>query len=280
MTTDIYSDSYEDFEEEEAEPTEAETKLLRTELEQRAKAAGIPFEVMEGLEEGEVAGKIAFPAGRDKRWFYCWGYGDFQSLLAIDFERYTFLNGYDAVCNYEEGKIEALLRPLAGPVSPRSLYAKLFGVPVQEHSDRWSSAKITVASPNADANTTLTLAPVSTAARVLTGRFGQTAVSLTIQRDGIKQHDQAVSLLRSLSDALFFQIDMLFDLPLSLSRDRQIRRRPRSAKKGGSDLTLTYPKFEFDPAPVSLYWYARTTEVNIFLFYKIIFWNRNFRCLF
>lgn len=274
MISDIDNAPDDEFEEEEHEPSEAETKLLRSELQERCKTAGISFEEMEGLEEGDVAAKIALPAGREKRWVHCWEHGDYQDLLAIDFERYTFLSGYDAVCKYAEGTIEALLRPLGGPSSPRSMYAKLFGVPVNEYNDRWSSAKITVSSPNSDPKTTLTLAPVSPAARTLAGRYGQTAVSLTMHRDGIKQHDQAVALLRSLSDALFFQIDMLFDLPLSLSRDRQARRRPRPTRKSDADLTLTYPKFEFDPAPASLYWYARSAVnmplLQFLAFYQVI----------
>jgi hypothetical protein len=73
----------------------------------------------------------------------------------------------------------------------------------------------------------------------------------------ISQHDQALSLLERLSNSLFFQIDLAFDVPLSLARER--RPLGRAVRRSNSDnqIGIHFPKSEYDEAPISLYWYAR-----------------------
>lgn len=257
------------------EPSQGETKLLRSELEMRCKAAGIQFEEQEGLEDSDIAAKISLPCGREKRWVYCWDHSDFARLLGVQFEQYTFLTGLDAVCRYGEGQIEALVRPLSGPSAPRFAYSRLFGISPQNYNDERSTASITVNSAGVEPKTSVTLSPATNELSALVGVSSRNLLSIKIQRDGITQYDQADALLRRLADALFFQVDLLVDVPLALVRDRRTSLRPRPKKKrGDSAVVLEYPRTEYDSAPVSLYWYARSAVgmplLQFLAYYQVI----------
>lgn len=267
-------DPFEDDDFAKDEPSKDETKLRRAELQDRCKTANIPFEEIEGFEEDDVAARISLQSGREKRWVTCWDHDDFELLLSIPFERYTFLNGLDAICSYDKGTIEALVRPMGSPASPRFLYARLFGVSPQEIGDAWADLGVTLTSPTTDPTTTVTLSRPTKDLSGLIGLRQQFALSLKIQRDGLNQHDQAETILKKLSDALFFQIDLLTDVPLSLGRDRTGSRvRPRK-KKRNAQLELKYPSAEYDSAPVSLYWYARSAVgmplLQFLAYYQVI----------
>lgn len=267
-------DPFEDDDFAEDEPSKDETKLRRTELQDRCKAANIPFEEIEGFEEDDVAARIGLRSGREQRWVICWDHDDFELLLSIPFERYTFLNGLDAICAYDKSEIEAMVRPMGGPASPRMAYARLFGISTQEIGDAWSGLGITLTSPATDPTTTVSLSPPTKELSALVGFRSQYALSLKIQREGLSQHDQAEVILKKLSDALFFQIDLLTDVPLSLSRDRNSSRVRSRRKKRNAQLELKYPSAEYDSAPVSLYWYARSAVgmplLQFLAYYQVI----------
>ncbi|WP_145929287.1 hypothetical protein [Chromobacterium vaccinii] len=194
--------------------------------------------------------------------------------MNIPFERYTFINGLDAICAYDKGEIEALVRPIVSPTSPRIAYARLFGIPPQDMSNAWPDLGITLTSPTTDPVTTVSLSQPTNELSGLLGLGSQFALSLKIQREGVSQHDQAETILKKFSDALFFQIDLLTDVPLSLARDRNsLRVRPRK-KKRNTQLELKYPSTEYDSAPVSLYWYARSAVgmplLQFLAYYQVI----------
>jgi len=236
-------------------PSKGKFNVLRGELQNRCKAANIPFEEVEGFVEEDIAARIALPCGREKRWIYCWDISDYEQLLGIQFERYTFLDGLDAICAYDKGEIEALVRPLAAPMPSRIAYSRLFGISPQEFSSLQPKLGITLSSLSEDPKTTISLSSASKELIALSGR--RSILSLKIQREGISQHEQAQKILQKLSDALFFQIDLLTDVPLLLSRDRKNSHRPKR-KKSDIQLELKYPCAEYDSAPISLYWYARS----------------------
>jgi hypothetical protein len=264
---------FEDDDFEDTEPSKGEITLLHEDLKKRCKAADIPFEEQEAFEEEDVGARIGLQAGREKRWVYCFRHEDYQELLAIQFERYAFLNGLEAVCAYDKGHIEAMVRPLTGMTSPRMMYARLFGISPQEFGDASSKLSIDLASLS-DPATTVSLSPATRELRALAGRYSSSNFSLKIQRDGVTQHDQAEGILRMLSDALFFQIDLLTDVPLALARDRRaIRPRPRKRQRD-TNLELKYPATAYDSAPISLYWYARSAVgmplLQFLAYYQVI----------
>jgi len=257
------------------EPAEGETRLRRTELESRCKAANIPFEEIEGFEESDVASRLARPSAREQRWVHCWDASDYDRLLKVPFEQYTFLTGLDAVCAYSKGEVEALVRPLSGPTALRIAYSRLFGIPQQNFGDAWPDVGFKLTSPDGDPPTTVSLSPVTNDLCALLGIPARHHLSLKVKRDGIAQHDQADALLRRLADAVFFQIDLLVDIPLSLARHRPASLRQRTRKKDrDAKLVPQYPRTEYDSAPISLYWYARSAVgmplLQFLAYYQVI----------
>ncbi len=85
------------------------------------------------------------------------------------------------------------------------------------------------------------------------------ALSIKISATQIKTHDEAASQLQRLSNAVFFQIDLLSSIPLGLARALRGRYGTIASTAEKNLVTeLQYPRAEFDLAPSSLYWYGRT----------------------
>lgn len=96
--------------------------------------------------------------------------------------------------------------------------------------------------------------------RVLSRRYPGTsdsAIALHISDISVNQHDAALELLEKLSNSFFFQIDQFSDVALSLLKART-RLPYRRAVRGTASLNLQFPEREYDRAPISLFWYARS----------------------
>jgi hypothetical protein len=86
---------------------------------------------------------------------------------------------------------------------------------------------------------------------------------LSLKLSGIKveRHDEAVGILSRVADAFFFQMDLSFGVGLNLARARQRPiYRSRLRAPGASLDDLVFPSQEYDEAPMSLYWYARSAQ--------------------
>ncbi len=254
-------------------PNSGETKLLRDELVKRCKEAGFETEEVDDILFDDCALRIAMPCGREKRSLYVSDYTQFKRLLGIPFEKYTFLSGLDAVCLYSTGEIEALVRPLTPTTNLRMSYSRLFGVSISDFRDQWSTLGVTMESP-ASANASIALSPVSGDLRGLTS-CPEMSLSLKIRKEGLAQHDQATNLLRKIADSFFFQVDLLADVPFTLSKDRRSIVRRRSKARGTfAQKPPEFPRTEYDSAPMSLYWYARSATgmplLQFLAFYQVI----------
>lgn len=240
-------------------PSDSENTLIELSLalEKRCKEATIQFEPMEGFDDDVPACKIAFQCGREKRWVMCWDKEDYESLISIPFENYTFIHGFDAIVDYRNGTVEAAVRSLANQMPGRNLSRLVFGT--SEDSPQGPSGegnRVTLFSDEEDSLLTIELGEPSQELRALVSFPPR--LSIKIRRDGLRQHDQASELLVKSADALFFQVDLLTGAPLSLTRDRSLQARRRPRHRRVSDSTFSFPTHEYDRAPISLYWYARS----------------------
>ncbi|MFC8822571.1 hypothetical protein [Streptomyces rochei] len=78
----------------------------------------------------------------------------------------------------------------------------------------------------------------------------------------VTRHDEALQLLTRVSDALFFEIDLRFDVPLKLAaaRDRVKRQRRRFASRSdAAGAGVRAPRAAYSEKPLSLYWYGRAS---------------------
>ncbi len=82
-------------------------EILRQELEERCKKANIEVQEEEGMDDDETCLRLAFQAGKDKRFVYLWDDDDIKELLGVSFENYKFISGYRAIYSYTDRKVEA-----------------------------------------------------------------------------------------------------------------------------------------------------------------------------
>lgn len=95
--------------------------------------------------------------------------------------------------------------------------------------------------------------------------------------EGLKfqTHNQAKDLLNNIGNSVFFQIDLLTNLPLHFSFDLDLQREFRLRRKSiNEEKKLVQPKFQYDLEPISLYWYARkavsTPLLQYLAFYQVL----------
>jgi hypothetical protein len=236
------------------EGPQGDIKPLRANLEARCAAANIPLEEKEVTDPHEKVVRIGLPSARERRWIYLWDYSSYERLLSVQFEDYVLLQGLDAVCNYKTGTIEAAIRSLSAP-STRILYSRIFKTSPDLIPEGDELPRLELPSSNLKA--AMTLGPPSKELSTLI-RGPRPRLSLTVKAEGVDQHDKAIDLLRRASDALFFQIDLLHEVPLTLVRERRALTGRRRSTPSDAPPDVTFPEHEYDSAPVSLYWYARS----------------------
>jgi hypothetical protein len=241
----------------------------------RCKAAGFPFKEAI-LSTNEKTIKLGMNCGRNVRWLIARSIDDVNNLLSIPFEKFIFLSDYEAVCCYELGLIEAAIRPIPAGFLPSSFALRRLFNTANDPNFNIQSVQILL-SPPQGGMPQIELSSESEFFTKLVLGLGPRPARLTLKLNGcrVATHDQALSLLKKTADAVFFQIDMLTDTSLSLERERRrYSLTRRSQKKVDLAEELQYPKTEFDDAPLSLYWYARSASgmplLQFLAFYQVI----------
>lgn len=77
-----------------------------------------------------------------------------------------------------------------------------------------------------------------------------------------------------MANSLFFQIELVSGVPLALLRQRRYFRPAGRKEKSITIDDIRYPKNEYDDAPISLYWYARSAVgmplLQFLAFYQVV----------
>jgi len=223
-----------------------------TELKTRADAGKIEYE--EGISlEGEPFFVLLLPAGREKRRVPAYSLSRMQALLGMRFEKYSCLGPYEALCSYSDSSIEASVRGLGRPISSRRLLHLFQGRTMAEESI--NNEPIVVEDPSGS-GLVISIGHVSDDLATLT--MGRHGLSLRIANAPVVRHDQALSLLSKVANSLFFEIELRYNLALSLQRARVPYRSVRRKGELSSPGEIQFPRSEYDSEPMSLYWYARS----------------------
>lgn len=233
-------------------------------LKEQARQYGLPTD-----RQDDVI-KLGMKCGRDVRWLGFWN-EEIIRLSSINFEKYILLGDYDAICCYKDRYIEAALNTIR-PTSRFVLFRRFFKI--KDHRDKSFKVDIT---PEQASLPRLQLSHASE--DFLTLHPGRERLSFwpTIKfiDCNVATHDQALSFLESTANSLFFQIDLLSDVGLGLERERTRQPMPtRPVKRMDWSTEVQYPKKEYDQAPISLYWYARSAAgmplLQFLAFYQVI----------
>jgi hypothetical protein len=266
-----------DDDDDDQEPVISPEEMLaaRTELTERCKVAGITFEILDDLADSTQHLRVGMKSGREIRWLGLWSHASVIQFGSINFEKYIFLAGLEAICSYTDGTIEVGIRPLTGALGARLLFERLLG---PDRSDAKSNAererKILIA-PTVEGLPAIELSRATDVFLKLSkSPIGQ-RMTLKLSGCAVKTHDSALALLNKVAGAVFFQLDLLADIPMTLERERRRPPGGRGYRRSLNEaVNLQYPKTEFDSAPLSLYWYGRSADnmplLQFLAYYQVI----------
>ena len=180
------------------ESTEYKAALLK--VEERCKAASIDLtkqqESQQSLFESDGTYlTLQLPCGRGKRSVSFWGLAGIQRLLSINFEKYVFLSDYAAICSYQDGTIECLVRTL-DRMPTNYLWRRIYGDkrPITDPPE--NEFNIVVQSEERP-DLSLSLCQASKDLQELHRSAPRLRAGLAFRVEGvsISRHDEAVSLL-------------------------------------------------------------------------------------
>lgn len=251
------------YEEVESAPSQEPMSAEIDELKSRCSAVNLELKPGVAMPGETPSFRLGMQCARDMRWLYITADNNLKKLLAIRFEKYVFLSGFEAICSYSDKTIEAAVRPLDAGFRP-----------IIAGGGRYSEGLHFVLEPTQAGFPHLEISRASECFSTLVRpRMMPRVLTLKVSGCEISNHDHALALLRKSADSPFFQIDLLSDTALGLVRQRRrTLRRPRKE----SDLTsdLQYPRTEYDDAPITLYWYGRSAAgmplLQFLAFYQVI----------
>lgn len=228
---------------------------------------------------------------------------DFKNLILTDigseylelieksnFEKFKFIKGLEAIYSSELGIIECEIQTDDLIRSSGMLQRRLFRFfkPRRSEeneeidSDEQESENLTIEFPSPSESLKIQLMESSTEFLFLCGCKRENYYFrrmlrpfFVIRLDGLtfKTHNEAKELLTNIANSVFFQIDLLTNIPMHLSSDKDLQREIRLRRKAiKEDLKFAEPKYQYDNESMSLYWYARNAN-NIPLLQYLAFYQ-------
>ncbi|HEX4263072.1 MAG TPA: hypothetical protein VH597_01930 [Verrucomicrobiae bacterium] len=247
-------------------------------IKERCAKAKITLEEQQGFMEETIL-EIDFPAGSRTRNLSVATEADVQAFLSTPFETFRLVEGYNALVDYSNGYVEAAVRlptALSMHVVHRRLFGKKNSPSIPEDELELQNADTLVFKNGKDKSA------LEARLGIMSKNFQAFAtvcvwknVPFTLQIFGAKlsKNSEALEMLEKIAHALFFEIDLVLNIPLVLEKERGFRgSRTKSGSATGKQ--LLFPTTKYDPRPMSLYWYARTSRgmplLQFLAFYQVV----------
>ncbi len=192
-----------------------------------------------------------------------------NQALDCEFEKFRFIQGYEAIWSKENQVIEAEVSSVDNPSRFfLDRLESLINKPEKEDEDEESEELLSINLPSID-DYIITIGYCSkefsflSSARERGPRRGiSRRITIKIQNSKLSTHDRAIEILEKIANSIFFQIDLAFEIPVSLQTQREswIERTNKRRRKQlfvDESATISEPKYEYDSEPISLYWYAK-----------------------
>ncbi|MGE6353960.1 hypothetical protein ACQKCJ_08780 [Flavobacterium sp. NPDC079362] len=259
-------------------------KILK--LKEKLKLANVQFEEFKS-ESTDSYSKIKFEvfAGREKNeclLIYTEKYLDYA--LGCDFEKFKFVQGYEAIWSKDNNLIEAeITSPEANRFNFLERLNNLINKPEDNENEEFDDDILDIMLPNHQ-GLEISLGYCSQPFSLITGsrerglrRFNSKKITLKITNSKKTTHDSSRDLLEKIANSIFFQIDLAFEIPISLQSQRETYIETRIKRKRklmfiDKDATISEPKYEYDTEPISLYWYAKESS-NMPIFQYLAFYQ-------
>lgn len=237
-------------------------RSLMRQLISRCDKAGIEHELNEWPWGNNYYLNIYLPSGRDKRKVWVVNSEDAEKLNGVEFEKYVFVQGYESICSYEYGLIEAYIK-LPTPARAEVVMGRLLDIPYRKRKemkkeDLVLEVKQQVTSENP---ITITISQPTNTMLALTGREvdEESGLSIKIANSRVSNSEQAMTILEKLANSLFFQIRNSRVVPLTLETyydEPSITSPLIISTQKDKKTPIAFPKYQYDADPLNLYWYA------------------------
>ncbi|MFT4017912.1 MAG: hypothetical protein QM668_13185 [Agriterribacter sp.] len=198
-----------------------------------------------------------------------------QQILESSFEKYRFIKGVEGIYSSELGVIECEIQSdntLRSPEFILRRLAKYFRTKQThietENNDEKEEGNYNFYFPSPDESTKIQIGQSSTAFSFLSGNKTESVLWVrdlraysTIRIEGVifETHQQAKELITTIANSVFFQIDLITNIPIHLALERGLQREIRLRRKiAREEISFSAPKFQYDFEAISLFWYART----------------------
>lgn len=214
----------------------------------------------------------------------------FSDKITIDtyinshFERFKFIKDYEAIWSSELKVLECELQGIGSSIfenNTRFLYRRLanaFGANSEINDDIFERFEF----EKSESNCLITIGGASIEYAILSClknnvfnfEISKRRITLRIENINISTHDQALKILERIGNSILFKLDLTSRVEMKLSEDREIRRGYQRRRKANNNLDKTFPIYEYDSEPMSLYWYAKSANgmplLQFLAFYQIL----------
>ena len=223
----------------------------------------------QGVHEGEPFIQIEFPNGREKRIKRFTDLEVMQNLLSFKFESYKFVGEYKAIVDSSKGTIEAEVYSPTGERSAKDILISLFSPKSQKlrisvglEGRKKPSSRVLKISQD-DSLLQVTLETGSTEASTLLAQlpyhYHNESIYLRLSGFNYETQDQALKILETTANAIFFKLHVSTGFALQLVRFPKNVTNNETANFSNLDYSV-FLRDQYHPTPMSLYWYAVSAE--------------------
>lgn len=248
-------------------------------LKEKLDKSNLEYKLIEDQDGESRFTEVSIPSGRDSIvTIFRNRDEDLEIILDSEFEEYKFLKNYEAIYSASKKTIECEIQTR---ISSRFLIRnlnRLINSEIEENEEiefdeEEEITEIELPSPESFkifigvASKEFSVLSYGKNRRAIPlHRMSNRLLSFKIKNIDFSQHNEALDYLEKISNSVLFQIELLLEIPLTLSEQKEshYERRMRTFKRrkniGFSEFKLTEPKYEYDKEPMALYWYAKSSE--------------------
>lgn len=226
----------------------AEYEALLGEIEERARRSDLK---VERRNTEDRAGLALWLGSAEDVPLRIWNRDRASALLAIPFEEYRLVDGYEAIFSLARDEIEVKFRG-AGPLG----WLNRERPPLDQSYTMTASGgsnqrEIEIATTSEEYRT---IRPTR-----LPGRTLENAPVLKFRGFGARDAKKARRILDDLGPTVIFELDIVYDVPLELAKSQRVRRRPLHERPKPRSAP-EFPANAYDQEPVALYMYGRSAR--------------------
>lgn len=232
------------------------------EIMERCEKAGIEYKLREEgfFEEHDLI--VYIPQGASKREIILYDAEDASTLVDSDFEKYVFVEGYEAICSYKEGCVEAIIGSIGPPTAKSLILSRITGRDYEEVAKNIKGGQDVrlELDKGGDQGLKILIGNPSKTSRAMSGYLDEEkALSVRLEGLKIEKNTEAAEQLGRVTNSLFFELRRKRNVNLFVRRHYEVETslwgaKSRIKKRGKSE--VGFPKFEYEKQPIEMYWHA------------------------